>query len=129
MIAEVDTMDEFRNGVQEYCSIDERVRQLQADIKNLKQQQQSLGEVIMHFMTSQNLEVCNAGDLGVLTIQTSNTKSALNKDAIREGLLTCMKSSKEMTHEEFADHSADFIVNNRETEERKRLRRKKVNNK
>jgi len=122
-------MEEFRKGVHEYCSIDERVRVLQTDIKNLKQQQQTLSEVIMLYMTSQNMEVCNAGDLGMLTIQTSNTKSALNKDSIREGLLACMNISKEMSHEDFADHSADFIVNNRETEERKRLRRKKSNTK
>lgn len=120
-------MDEFRKCVQEYCTIDEKIKNSNVEIKTLKQQQQGLSEMIMHYMTSQNLEVCNAGDLGVLTIQTSNTKSALNKESIREGLLACMQESNTMSPEEFASHSADYIVNNRESEERKRLKRKKVN--
>ena len=120
-------MDEFRKWVQEYCTVDEKISHFNSETKALKQQQQSLGEMILQFMSTQNLEVCNAGDLGVLTIQTSNTKSALNKETIREGLLACMQESSTMSPEDFANHSADYIVNNRESEERKRLKRKKVN--
>ena len=101
---------------------------MQTEIKILKQQQESLGAGIMNYMNTQNLEVCNAGELGVLTIHITNAKSSLNKECIRNGLLACLKESRADTNpEDFADRSADYIVNNRETEERKRLKRKSVN--
>jgi hypothetical protein len=120
-------MDQFKKNVHEYCIVDEQVKHFQNEIKALKQRQTGLSEDIMMYMTSQNLEVCNAGDNGILTIQTSNTKSALNKESIRASLLVCVKQSQDgLNTDEFVERSTEFILNNRETEERKRLKRKVV---
>jgi|TARA_B110000971_G_C19883756_1_gene441944 hypothetical protein len=118
----------FKKQVHEYCSIDEKIKESQAESKELKKQMADLGEQIIQYMSNQNLEVCNAGELGVLTILTSTTKSSLKKENIRDGIFTFMNDSTNasLSREQFAENGADFIMNNRETEERKRLKRKKV---
>ena len=84
-------MDAFKSQVTEYCKIDDKIKELQALIKELKSQEKNLHDVLLEFMCNNNLEVCNAGDLGLITVHTTSSKASINKDSIRDGLIEVFK--------------------------------------
>jgi hypothetical protein len=119
-------MEAFKSQVAEYCKIDDKIKELQAVIKEFKSQEKNLHDVLLEFMCNNNLEVCNAGDLGLLTVQTTSSKASINKDTIREGLMEVLKDKtvNSKNAEIVADNAAEYIINNRAVEEKKKLKRK-----
>jgi|TARA_B110000261_G_scaffold94194_1_gene106792 hypothetical protein len=121
----------FKQKVNAYCEIDETLKLLQAEIKVNKTKFGELTESIIDYMSSQNLEVCNAGELGVLTLATTISKGSLKKENIKASILELLNDPdlKSVSRDEFAESGADYIMNNRQTEEKRKLKRKKVSNK
>ena len=121
--------EEFKNMVVHYCQTDERIKLLQNELKEHKKRFGEHSEKIIEYMSSNNLEVCNAGELGVLTIATSTCKASLKKETIKMGILEMLNNTdmQSMSKDQFAETGADHIMNSRESEERKRLKRKKLN--
>ena len=119
-------MDAFKSQVTEYCKIDDKIKELQALIKELKSQEKNLHDVLLEFMCNNNLEVCNAGDLGLITVHTTSSKASINKDSIRDGLIEVFKDKtvNSKNAEVVADSAAEYIINNRAVEEKKKLKRK-----
>ena len=115
----------FKNMVVQYCEIDDKIKEFNKSIKELKVNQKDLSEMIMEYMTNQSLEVCKVGDYGVITLKTIVSKSPLNVDTIRDNLSKMMTDTDIMnkTPEVIANEGAEYIVNNRETTEKKSLRR------
>ena len=122
-------MDEtaFKQFVVQYCEIDDRIKEYNKHIKELRASLKDVTESIMNYMSERSLEVCKAGDYGVLTLKTVTTKAPLNVDTVRESLTKILPDKEMMTKS--PDELAEFIVNNRDTEEKKSLRRTMVKKK
>lgn len=120
-------MDEaaFKQFVVQYCEIDDRIKEHNKQIKELKTSMKDVTESIMSYMSDRSLEVCKAGDYGVLTLKTVTTKAPLNVDTIRDNLTKYFSETElsSKTPAELADLGAEYIVNNRESEDRRALRR------
>tara|TARA_B100001142_G_C13992102_1_gene523169 strand:+ start:153 stop:530 length:378 start_codon:yes stop_codon:yes gene_type:complete len=115
----------FKNTVIQYCETDDKIKEHNKMIKDLKLTQKDLSEVIMDYMSNKSLEVCKVGEYGVLTLKTTVSKSPLNVDTIRDNLSRMMTDTDIMnkTPDVIANEGAEYIVNNRETTEKKSLRR------
>lgn len=115
----------FKNLVVQYCETDDKIKEFNKQIKDLKMNQKDLSDSIMEYMSSKSLEVCKAGEYGVLTLKTTVTKSPLNVDTIRDNLSKMIEDTDilKKTPEAIANEGAEYIVNNRETTEKRSLRR------
>ena len=123
--------DVFKNQVVTYCDIDDRVKQLNKELKEIKTKQKEISDSIMEYMTSNSLEVCNAGNYGVLTLRTTMAKAGINKENIKESLSQILKDKELMSksHEMLTEEASEYIMNNRETTERHVLKRSGVKKK
>ena len=115
----------FKNMVMQYCETDDKIKEYNKLIKELKVNQKDLSDSIMEYMSSKSLEVCKAGEYGVLTLKTTVSKSPLNVDTIRDNLSKMIADTDIMkkTPDAIANEGAEYIVNNRETSEKQSLRR------
>lgn len=122
-------MDEtaFKRFVVQYCELDDRIKDHNKQIKELRASLKDVTESIMNYMTDRSLEVCKAGEYGVITLKTVTSKAPLNVDTVRDNL-TKILPDKEMMSKS-PDEIADYLVNTRDTEVKKSLRRTAVKKK
>lgn len=118
----------FKQQVVAYCDVDDRIKEMNAQLKELKIKQKEMSESILMFMTNNSLEVCNAGNYGVLSVRTSVSKSGINKDSIKESLDSILKDKALMSenHEILVEQASERIMNNRESTEKHTLKRSAV---
>jgi len=121
----------FKQMVVQFCEIDDKVKEHNKHIKELKVAQKDLTDSIMNYMTDRALEVCKAWEYGVLTLKTVSSKAPLNVDTVRENLSKILSDQDMMSknHEDLAMSGAEYIVNTREVEEKKSLRRSMIKKK
>lgn len=119
--------ESFKTCVSAYCDIDDQLKTMNKSIKEYKTKQKELGEQIMEYMSSNSIEVCNAGNYGVLTLKSTMVKGSLNKDCIKDNLYKFISESREhlasQNPEDLAENGAEYILNNRPSETRNSLRR------
>lgn len=122
-------MDEpaFKQFVVQYCEIDDRIKEHNKHIKELRSSLKDVTESIMTYMSERSLEVCKAGDYGVLTLKTVTTKAPLNVDTVRDSLYKILPDKDMMSKS--PEELADYIMNDRESEEKKSLRRTMIKKK
>jgi|AntRauMFilla1563_2_1112583.scaffolds.fasta_scaffold59641_2 hypothetical protein len=118
----------FKQMVVQFCEIDDKVKEHNKQIKELKVVQKDLTDSIMKYMDDRSLEVCKAGEYGVLTLKTVTSKAPLNVETVRENLSKILSDQDMMRKdpEDLATSGAEYIVNTREVEEKKALRRSMV---
>jgi UDP-N-acetylglucosamine transferase subunit ALG13 len=118
----------FKQMVVQYCELDDKVKEHNKQIKELKVVQRDMTESIMNYMSERSLEVCKAGEYGVLTLKTVSSKAPLNVETVRENLSKILGDQDMMRKdpEDLATSGAEYIVNNREVAEKKSLRRSMV---
>jgi hypothetical protein len=118
----------FEENVKKFCEYDDAVKELNKKVKEIKNEQKELCEAIIEHMSSKNLEICNAGTYGILTLRTSEVKSSINKETISDSLQTFLNDTKNSKDsiEKLAESGAEFIMNNRSTEKRTQLKRTMV---
>jgi UDP-N-acetylglucosamine transferase subunit ALG13 len=118
----------FKQTVVQYCELDDKVKEHNKQIKELKIMQKDMTESIMNYMSDRSLEVCKAGEYGVLTLKTVSSKAPLNVETVRENLSKILGDQDMMRKdpEDLATTGAEYIVNNREVAEKKSLRRSMV---
>jgi UDP-N-acetylglucosamine transferase subunit ALG13 len=118
----------FKQMVVQYCELDDKVKEHNKRIKELKVVQKDMTESIMNYMSERSLEVCKAGEYGVLTLKTVSSKAPLNVETVRENLSKILGDQDMMRKdpEDLATSGAEYIVNNREVAEKKSLRRSMV---
>lgn len=119
--------EDFKSNVLSYCHVDEELAELAKRTKELKARQKELGEGILDYMTSNSLEVCNVGQMGMLMVQTKKSCSTLNKDYIHDCLVDVCKTSN-ASSPSFATEATNYIMDHREEVEKKHLKRKKTRN-
>lgn len=119
--------DSFKTCVAAYCEIDDQLKSINKNIKELKNKQKEMSEQIMEYMSSNSIEVCNAGNYGVLTLKSTVVKSTLNKDCLKDNLAKFITESRDTlangNPDEVAETGAEYILNNRPSETRNSLRR------
>lgn len=115
----------FKESVHAYCEIDDRVKVLNKELKELKEKQKQHTEQIMEYMSTNSIEVCNAGNYGVLTLKKTLVKGTLNKECLRDNLRKFMDDTdiSNQNSEQVAENGAEYILKNRPTEERSAIKR------
>lgn len=121
-------MSSFTNLIHEYCEIDNQMKTLRKTLKEHSSCQNELAGKIIAHMQSNNLELCNAGELGIITLRKTNSKCALNKDTIKSGIMKMLTNNELMSKktDEIAESGSDVIINERETSEKCTLKRTNV---
>ncbi len=76
--------DQIRETLREWIGIDDQIRGLQAQIKQLRDQKNQLGGQVMEFMRGQNLDqfVLEGGG-GTIARQQRTTRARPNKQVVR----------------------------------------------
>ena len=117
--------DTFKQHVHGYCDIDDQLKKINKNIKELKEQQKNYSHAIMEYMSTNSIEVCNAGEHGVLTLKRTHVKGSLNKECLRDNLhkFICANDMSTADLEQVAENGAEYILSNRPTEERSSLKR------
>jgi hypothetical protein len=117
--------EHFKQLVHMYCDIDDKAKKLNKEVKELKEKQKQYTQNIMDYMSNNSIEVCNAGDYGVLTLKKTLVKGSLNKDCLRDNLRKFIDTNDiaSQSSDTMAENGAEFILNNRPTEERSTLKR------
>lgn len=118
----------FKTNVMAYCDIDDRIKASNASIKEFKEKQKMLSETIIEYMQHNSLDVCNAGEYGILTMKASISKSGVNKDSVKESLSKILSDKTFMSQsiEIILENGSDIIMNNRESVERSSLKRSRM---
>ena len=120
--------DQFKRSVVEYCDIDDKIKEFNASIKEAKEKQKMLSELIMDYMSKNSLDVCNAGEYGIITMKTTVSKSGVNKDSVKESLVKMLSDRSLMAQdmESIVENGSELIMNNRESVERNTLKRSRM---
>jgi predicted RNase H-like nuclease (RuvC/YqgF family) len=121
-------MTDFAGFIQTYCQNDNEMKRLRKVLKDHNTQQQELSEKIIEHMKQNKLEICNAGELGIITLKKSNNRTALNKDSIKTGIVKILNNQELMSkkQDEIAECGSDLIFNERETVEKCTLKRTNI---
>jgi hypothetical protein len=120
--------EQFKKSVVEYCSIDDKIKEFNASIKEAKEKQKMMSEFIMDYMSKNSLDVCNAGEYGIITMKTTVSKSGVNKDSVKESLAKMLSDRSLMAQdmESIVENGSELIMNNRESVERNTLKRTRM---
>lgn len=124
--------DDFKETVTAFCELDDHIKSVNKQLKDHKAKLKQLSDAISDHMSQHSIEVCNAGNYGVLTLKSSVVKGSLNKDTLRDSLCKFVSNNGDVSShspEQFAETGAEFILNNRPTEIRSNLRRSSTKSK
>lgn len=115
----------FKKNVLEYCALDDQIKQLNRQIKDIKEKLKISSDTIMTYMSNNSLEVCNAGSFGVLTLKKNSSKSGVNKDTVKDSLMKILDDKTLMSQpvNVIAENGTDVIMNNRDVTEKNVLKR------
>ena len=87
-------MDEFKERVLKFCKIDDELQTMSKRQKELKTHYKEMSDDIMEYMMTNKLEMCNAGDLGILTLQQSKSTASLKKEQIYESIVDVLNNKQ-----------------------------------
>jgi len=120
--------ENFKTNVMEYCDIDDKIKGFNVSIKEYKEKQKMLSEGIMDYMSKNSLDVCNAGEYGIITMKTSVSKTGVNKDSVKDSLSKILGDNNLMSlgMDVILENGSEIIMNNRESVERNTLRRSRM---
>jgi hypothetical protein len=126
-------MDQTQASINElikhYCDLDDDVREQAKRTKEVKQQMQAMQDQIITHMQTNSIEACNAGVHGILSVVEKTSKPGIKKEDIEEGIATVVASldeSQRKSPEHVASHSTEYIFNNRPTNIKYVLKRKRA---
>ena len=104
--------ENFKEAVQEFLRINDRLTEIRRDTSVLNKRKKKLSELIINFMKAQDKEFCNLGEKGSLQLKSSKTTQALKKDQVAKLLLQFGDS------EERSTEVANFLFSNKVVKER-----------
>ena len=116
----------------EYRTLDDKIKELSGQLKTLKEEHKTLSETILESMLKQNICSCNLVDQTVLCVKTHVSKNSINKETLKDSFIKLTeteiwkKGKNSGKLDEFADESADFIFNDRESSSKNVLKRTKL---
>lgn len=114
--------DEFRKKVVEWVSKDDEIKDINRELKELKEEKKLLENDILNYMQNIDVNMFEIGD-GKLRRSVSKTRGALKHDVIQNSLVKIFKDVQK------AHTTTKFILDNRPLTERVRLKRTYKRNK
>jgi seryl-tRNA synthetase len=113
---------EFVEKVVKWIKIDDKIKQLILQTRELKQEKKQLEETILNTMKTSDEDVINMSSGGTLRLSVSKTKSGLKQDYIQEILSQYTKDPQE------AVAITEMLMTNRPIREREYLKRSNPRN-
>ena len=111
----------FQNKVIKYVSIDNKIKQGQEAIRELKKEKEKTSKELLIYIKTEHLEECPINiSNGKLKYTISKTTKPMSKEYIRQRLEQYFKSKSK------AEEIIDFLYKDRETNEKEVIRR--INN-
>ena len=110
--------DEFKNSVVNWVSIDDKIKELNSKIKELKEEKKEDEVVIIEYLEKYNQDMIDITG-GKLKKNVTKTQTPLKKDLISSALNELINDSHK------AEEMTDFIFSKRQTKEKINLRRMK----
>lgn len=107
----------FKDNVKAWLSIDDKVVELQQQIKGFKAQQKELSTFIMHFMGERDINEISSNE-GNLRFNTLKTKAGLSNKKLKSTISAYFENDQEKT-----DALIEHIMSNREVKETLKLKR------
>lgn len=109
--------DKFEELVRSYVELDDQIKQASKDVKFLKDKKKELDVSITDYMKLNNIEQVNITG-GKLKVYTSKVRAPINKDHILDVLSSKLDEKKALD-------ITEYIMDNRQTEEKEVLKRTK----
>ena len=113
--------------VEAWVKLDDRLKELSAEMKQIRDQKAQLSEIIMKDLlnTGQTCKVLNDGTY--MSMKTRVQESSINKEYIHETLIDHFKNNKVKSSDptKLAEDATEAILNNRSSEEKCSLVRTK----
>ena len=113
----VTTQNEFKDVVKEWLQIFDTQAELRKKVSSLNKRKKQLSDIIITFMKSNEKEICNLGNSGIIEVRTQRTPVSLKKDYVEKLLGDFFKNSNT------AKETTEFIFENREIKEKSVLKR------
>lgn len=112
---------EFKENIKLWLKMDDDIKTLQNALKNIKKKKEEMTPKILNFMKNNNLKHLETKD-GKLQYKSSYVTKPLNKKILENRLGDFFKNMEKGLN------VANYILENREKEEKIRLTRRKTNN-
>jgi hypothetical protein len=109
-------VDEFKKLVHKWLTIDDNIRELKKAEKELNEQKKAITPEIIGFMSKHSIEDCNTNN-GKLKYSVSIHKKPINREFLVGKLSTYLNNSKK------SEEITEYLLGNREIEEKINLRR------
>ena len=109
--------EEFIQTVVKWIKLDDKVKELTTQIRELREEKKQYEEYILTSMKSTNQDVLNMSSGGTLRASVSKTKGPLKQDYIRQVLTEFTKDQEKATI------ITESLMNNRPLTERSYLKR------
>jgi hypothetical protein len=113
----------------EYTKLDDSIKLLQQQLKEMKNQCNDIGEQILNHMTANKTDVITHGSGSVFKRVLKKSKSVLNKETIQESMGSLFKDSAFRScksDQNRAEVGAEYIMNTRKETEKYVLQRKAI---
>lgn len=112
-------MEDFRRTVTSFATVEASIKQLNAQVKALREQKEGLTEAIIKYMTDNNIESCNLPDESRLVLKSQIQLGALNKEYMYETLVDFYKEPQPNDAKQLAEKTTDTLLGNRDVKEKK----------
>ena len=109
-------VEEFKKLVHKWLTIDDNIRELKKVEKELNEQRKQITPEIIEFMSKHSIEDCNTNN-GKLKYSVSIHKKPINRTYLVNKLTTYLNNTKK------SEEITEFLLENREIEEKINLRR------
>ena len=114
-------MEGFKSQVLEYYKLEQKLKEHREEMKRQKTEQNTLTENIIQFMNINKIENCKVQD-EVLHLKKQSQLESINKEYMSDILIKFFKDGIKSKHpEELAVSATDFILNNRDNQEKFKL--------
>lgn len=109
-------MDTFKQQVKTWLQLDDKVTELQQQIKAHRQQQKELTPLIIHFMNERNIQEISSNE-GSIRFNVAKTRAGLSNKKLQSTI------SSYFNNDEKTKELIDHIMENREIKETIKLKR------
>jgi len=116
-VPNLDGLDDFKEKIKNWLSIDNQIRDLKNKIKVLKAGQSDLTPQIMGFMSKNEIHNMNLGDNGKLKYVKRETSQGITQKLLKQKLVEYLQD------EEKGMEALEHILNGREKKENVALKR------
>ena len=111
--------DIISSEITKYCQLDDLIKQKKEELKIIKKEFDELQSHILNNLLDTKIDYVNAGDYGNITVKTKESKSSINKELIKEGVMETCNNNIELLkdtnmHDLVAEKCTECILQKRD---------------